>query len=541
MLLIWEGSYSLGYFTSWETQLNLAKVPTTIYTQRYPGYCPPLLFGNVILPLQDSVRYLWFTQNRQLHFDEHITNLQNKMREVMNALLQLRCNLQGGYKSENLSAQMCTSTGEQAKNKTTSNVGVKGLLQNVVPALWTDKKKFEGKEFTCFLKMSGDSGPYLVQALYTFKGKNNDELCFKKGDIITVTQREEGGWWEGTLGEKTGWFPSNYVKEYKLQDGRNSLDSGKTSPSKLPPEVVAQQKAYRNLVLKDLIESEKAHVAELQGLLKNFLHPLEKSDIQRPALEQRVGKVFLSAAPRIKQVHQAYCASHPRAVCVLDKFKDELNTFMEAQGAASPGLLVLTTGLSKPFRRLEKYAGMLQELERHVEENHPDRGDTQRSVSVYKDIASACSSMRRQKELELEVLTGGVRGWEGEDLSCLGEILHMGSVAVGPDHMDRYLVLFPTTLLMLSVSQRMSAFIYEPFVTSYPLYSAPIRTPLSIGSLGGHYRSRFHAPMGSSLFLPLDKARQQWSVFYTVVPRSEAVSQPWPVGEWLPNLYERTY
>jgi len=60
---------------------------------------------------------------------------------------------------------------------------------------------------------------------------------------------------------------------------------------------------------------------------------------------------------------------------------------MESQGAANPGLLVLTTGLSKPFRRLEKYAGMLQELERHVEENHPDRGDTQRSVSVYKDIA----------------------------------------------------------------------------------------------------------------------------------------------------------
>ncbi|XP_067007104.2 rho guanine nucleotide exchange factor 7 isoform X2 [Anabrus simplex] len=267
---------------------------------------------------------------------------------------------------------------------------------------------------------------------------------------------------------------------------------GKMSPSKLPLELVMQQKAYRNLVLKDLIDSEKANVAELQGLLKNFLHPLEKSEIlsreeykqlvgnignvvethqnllvtleecsQRPPLEQRVGRVFLSTAPRMKQVHQAYCAAHPRAVCVLDKYKDELNTFMESQGAASPGLLVLTTGLSKPFRRLEKYAGMLQELERHVEENHPDRGDTQRSVSVYKEIASTCSATRRQKELELEVLTGGVRGWEGEDLSSLGEILHMGSVAVGPDHRDRYLVLFPTTLLILSVSQRMSAFIYE--------------------------------------------------------------------------------
>lgn len=61
----------------------------------------------------------------------------------------------------------------------------------------------------------------------------------------------------------------------------------------------------------------------------------------------------------------------------------------------------------------------------------------------------------------MEVLTGGVRGWEGEDLCTLGEIVHMGSVAVGADHRDRYFVLFPSTLLILSVSQRMSAFIYE--------------------------------------------------------------------------------
>nr|CAD7432544.1 unnamed protein product [Timema monikensis] len=40
----------------------------------------------------------------------------------------------------------------------------------------------------------------------------------------------------------------------------------------------------------------------------------------------------------------------------------------------------------------------------------------------------------------------------------------------------------------------------EPYVTISPLYSAPMRTPLSIGSLGGHYHSRFPAPMGSSLF-----------------------------------------
>lgn len=40
---------------------------------------------------------------------------------------------------------------------------------------------------------------------------------------------------------------------------------------------------------------------------------------------------------------------------------------MENQGASSPGILILTTSLSKPFMRLEKYVTLLQELERHME------------------------------------------------------------------------------------------------------------------------------------------------------------------------------
>lgn len=68
-------------------------------------------------------------------------------------------------------------------------------------------------------------------------------------------------------------------------------------------------------------------------------------------------------------------------------FRDELNEFMERTGAISPGILVLTTGLSKPFRRLDKYSAMLQELERYTEKNHSDRGDTQRGIAVYREIA----------------------------------------------------------------------------------------------------------------------------------------------------------
>jgi Rho guanine nucleotide exchange factor 7 len=84
---------------------------------------------------------------------------------------------------------------------------------------------------------------HYVQAIYSFKGTNNDEvqtlhilvflffkvkiyfqLCFKKGQILSITQREDGGWWEGTLDGKTGWFPSNYVTEYKLSASTGKIN-----------------------------------------------------------------------------------------------------------------------------------------------------------------------------------------------------------------------------------------------------------------------------------------------------------------------------
>ena len=63
-------------------------------------------------------------------------------------------------------------------------------------------------------------------------------------------------------------------------------------------------------------------------------------------------------------------------------------------------------GLSKPFRQLEKYASVSLELEQHMEDDHTDRGDCQRSIGYYKNVAAECATHRRQKELELEIMTG---------------------------------------------------------------------------------------------------------------------------------------
>lgn len=75
---------------------------------------------------------------------------------------------------------------------------------------------------------NGGGGQLTVKARFNFKQNNEDELSFSKGDMIVVTRQEEGGWWEGTLNGKTGWFPSNYVREIKpcgeLSQRRRSID-----------------------------------------------------------------------------------------------------------------------------------------------------------------------------------------------------------------------------------------------------------------------------------------------------------------------------
>lgn len=65
-------------------------------------------------------------------------------------------------------------------------------------------------------------GPSLVKARFAFQQTNEDELSFSKGDVINVSRREEGGWWEGSLDGRCGWFPSNYVRELKGSGGYNS-------------------------------------------------------------------------------------------------------------------------------------------------------------------------------------------------------------------------------------------------------------------------------------------------------------------------------
>lgn len=51
-----------------------------------------------------------------------------------------------------------------------------------------------------------------VQALWDFDG-NGDSLSFKAGDVLTVTNKDMGDWWEAELNGSSGIIPSTFVEE----------------------------------------------------------------------------------------------------------------------------------------------------------------------------------------------------------------------------------------------------------------------------------------------------------------------------------------
>ncbi|XP_025219914.1 rho guanine nucleotide exchange factor 7 isoform X8 [Theropithecus gelada] len=336
----------------------------------------------------------------------------------------------------------------------------------------------------------------VVRAKFNFQQTNEDELSFSKGDVIHVTRVEEGGWWEGTLNGRTGWFPSNYVREVKASEKPVSPKSGTL---KSPPkgfDTTAINKSYYNVVLQNILETENEYSKELQTVLSTYLRPLQTSEklssanisylmgnleeicsfqqmlvqsleecTKLPEAQQRVGGCFLNLMPQMKTLYLTYCANHPSAVNVLTEHSEELGEFMETKGASSPGILVLTTGLSKPFMRLDKYPTLLKELERHMEDYHTDRQDIQKSMAAFKNLSAQCQEVRKRKELELQILTESIRNWEGDDIKTLGNVTYMSQVLIqcagSEEKNERYLLLFPNVLLMLSASPRMSGFIYQ--------------------------------------------------------------------------------
>uniref|UniRef100_A0A8D2DY81 Intersectin-1 n=1 Tax=Sciurus vulgaris TaxID=55149 RepID=A0A8D2DY81_SCIVU len=77
-------------------------------------------------------------------------------------------------------------------------------------------------------------------AMYTYESSEQGDLTFQQGDVILVTKKD-GDWWTGTVGDKSGVFPSNYVR---LKDSEGSGTAGKTGNLGKKPEIAQVIASY---------------------------------------------------------------------------------------------------------------------------------------------------------------------------------------------------------------------------------------------------------------------------------------------------------
>ncbi|XP_006515089.1 intersectin-2 isoform X4 [Mus musculus] len=77
-------------------------------------------------------------------------------------------------------------------------------------------------------------------ALYSYSSVEPGDLTFTEGEEILVTQKD-GEWWTGSIGERTGIFPSNYVRP---KDQENFGNASKSGASNKKPEIAQVTSAY---------------------------------------------------------------------------------------------------------------------------------------------------------------------------------------------------------------------------------------------------------------------------------------------------------
>ncbi|XP_031815197.1 intersectin-1 isoform X6 [Sarcophilus harrisii] len=77
-------------------------------------------------------------------------------------------------------------------------------------------------------------------AMYTYESSEQGDLTFQQGDVILVTKKD-GDWWTGTVADKCGVFPSNYVR---LKDSEVPGTTGKAGSLGKKPEIAQVIASY---------------------------------------------------------------------------------------------------------------------------------------------------------------------------------------------------------------------------------------------------------------------------------------------------------
>ena len=65
-----------------------------------------------------------------------------------------------------------------------------------------------------------------ADAVWDRVGLESDELSFRVGDVIEILDMSDDTWWQGNVQEKSGWFPSAFVRVSEYQGTVDMINRG---------------------------------------------------------------------------------------------------------------------------------------------------------------------------------------------------------------------------------------------------------------------------------------------------------------------------
>ncbi|XP_057562859.1 rho guanine nucleotide exchange factor 38 [Hippopotamus amphibius kiboko] len=202
--------------------------------------------------------------------------------------------------------------------------------------------------------------------------------------------------------------------------------------------------ARRSKIIKELIQTEKDYLKDLELCIQEVVQPLRNKQIDRldvdslfsniesvhrvsakllslleeattdvePAM-QVIGEVFLQIKGPLEDIYKIYCYHHDEAHSVLESYEKEeelkqhlslciqsLKKIYMQEG--KPNLLDMGSLMIKPIQRVMKYPLLLCELRNSTPTSHPDFKALEVAFAAVKDINVNINELKRRKDLVLK-------------------------------------------------------------------------------------------------------------------------------------------
>uniref|UniRef100_F7F3Z6 Dynamin-binding protein n=1 Tax=Monodelphis domestica TaxID=13616 RepID=F7F3Z6_MONDO len=276
---------------------------------------------------------------------------------------------------------------------------------------------------------------FLRQRLYMLERRKTDTVVESPGTV----DHSNSGPLRRSQSDRTEY---NQKLQEKMTPQAGASAPGPTAHDE--QQQIRRMMAKRSNIIKELIQTEKDYLNDLEMCIREVVQPLKNKQIDRfdadglfsniqsvhqisakllalleeatmdvePAM-QGIGGVFLQIKSPLEDIYKIYCYHHDEAHTMLESYEkdEELKQHMRHciqslkkiyLEEGKPNLLDMGSLLIKPVQRVMKYPLLLCELRNSTPPSHPDYKALGDALAAVKDINVNINELKRRKDLVLK-------------------------------------------------------------------------------------------------------------------------------------------